>query len=304
MTGIFINYRREDSSAYAGRLYDLFVAHFGSGSVFMDIDAIGPGEDFREVIQQTCASCRVMLAVIGKSWATACDKAGRIRLQNESDFVRLEIVSALIKGLRVIPVLVGGAEMPESSALPADIQSLVFRNAWEISDRRFRQDVQGLAEAVQKILEAEPPKHPPAPDRESDVPKTSVPTTPSPTSHLDPGPQAKTNTELPPNSAQEMSLPKPEVRGDASSESWNAEVSGTAEDAKTDTALPEVDIRQKKESLLDEQRMITKAILHKWLERGSRRGPDAEMERLQRRSEEVKKQLLKIATAEMAAKPR
>ena len=154
MPGIFINYRREDSSAYAGRLYDALLAHFGRESVFMDIDAIGPGEDFREVIQQTCASCDVLLAVIGRSWTTVQDKAAKPRLGAETDFVRLEIASALQKGLKVIPVLVGGADMPDVSLLPAELQPLAFRNAWEVSDKRFHQDVQGLVEAIKKMLAA------------------------------------------------------------------------------------------------------------------------------------------------------
>jgi TIR domain len=152
MSNIFINYRREDSSAYAGRLYDALLAHFGRDNIFIDIDTIGPGEDFRQVIQQTCASCEVLLAVIGRSWATIQDKNGKPRLGNETDFVRLEIASALQKDLRVIPVLVGGADMPDASLLPTDLQPLAFRNAWEISDKRFHQDVEGLVDAIKKML--------------------------------------------------------------------------------------------------------------------------------------------------------
>jgi hypothetical protein len=152
MSNIFINYRREDSSAYAGRLYDALLAHFGRDKIFIDIDAIGPGEDFRQVIQRTCASCEILLAVIGRSWATVQDKNGKPRLTNETDFVRLEIASALQKNLRVIPVLVGGADMPDASLLPTDLQPLAFRNAWEISDKRFHQDVEGLIDAIKKML--------------------------------------------------------------------------------------------------------------------------------------------------------
>ena len=139
MAGIFISYRREDSGPHAGRLYDALVAHFGDDSVFFDIDTISPGEDFREVIERTCSSCKILLAVIGKQWTTVCDKSGRLRLENKNDTLRMEIASALQKGLRVIPILVGGAEMPDESALPEDIQPLVYRNAWDLSDKRFSQ---------------------------------------------------------------------------------------------------------------------------------------------------------------------
>jgi len=152
MNGIFINYRRQDSSAYAGRLYDALVHRFGHGRVFMDIDTIGPGQDFREVIQRTCASCGVFIAVIGNEWATIRDKNGCRRLENDTDFVRMEIASALQKNIPTIPVLVGGAEMPEQLSLPPDIRRLVFLNAWEISDKRFVQDVQGLEHHIAKLL--------------------------------------------------------------------------------------------------------------------------------------------------------
>lgn len=152
MSGIFICYRRDDSSAYAGRIYDRLSAHFGPEHVFMDVDAIRPGEDFREVIRRTCDSCEVLLAVIGRSWVTAADRRGGLRLQDESDLVRVEIASALKKGLHVIPVLVGDAEMPGPETLPTDIKELVYRNAWEISDNRFRQDVDGLVGSLEEFL--------------------------------------------------------------------------------------------------------------------------------------------------------
>jgi hypothetical protein len=156
MTGIFISYRREDSGPYAGRLYDALVSHFGQEGVFFDIDAIGPGEDFREVIQKTCSSCKVLLAVIGRQWATVCDKNGKMRLQSKNDTLRMEIASALQNGLRVIPVLVGGAEMPDESALPEDLQALAYRNAWDLSDKRFHYDVEQLVSALRNTLSADP----------------------------------------------------------------------------------------------------------------------------------------------------
>jgi hypothetical protein len=156
MTGIFISYRREDSGPYAGRLHDALVTHFGSDSVFFDIDTISPGEDFREVIQRTCSTCKVLLAIIGREWVTAQDKQGRLRLENKNDTLRVEIASALKNGLRVIPVLVGGAEMPDESALPEDLQALAYRNAWEVSDKRFHQDVKSLVDVLKRTLESVP----------------------------------------------------------------------------------------------------------------------------------------------------
>jgi hypothetical protein len=43
---IFISYRRDDSSAWAGRLYDHLSSHFASNHIFMDVDSLDLGIDF------------------------------------------------------------------------------------------------------------------------------------------------------------------------------------------------------------------------------------------------------------------
>lgn len=118
MPGIFISYRRDDSIGHTGRLYDLLSQHFGRAHVFMDIDTIGPGENFAEVIEKTCDTCEVLLAVIGHSWESVTGQNGIRRLDDPEDFVRLEIGHALEKGLRVVPVLVDGAQMPDAKIFP------------------------------------------------------------------------------------------------------------------------------------------------------------------------------------------
>src|SRR5687768_11736852 len=110
MPGIFISYRREDTIAYAGRLFDRLRSHFGGRAhVFMDVDTIQPGEDFIEKIEQTVASCDALIAVIGKQWLSTANEQGQVRLADPEDFVHLEIHTALERQIRLIPALVGGA---------------------------------------------------------------------------------------------------------------------------------------------------------------------------------------------------
>src|SRR5438067_10074126 len=97
MKGIFISYRREDTAGYAGRLYDGLAAHFGSDRVFMDVQGIEPGVDFVEAIERALSSCEILIVLIGKDWLAA-DSAGRRRLDDPADFVRLETASALARG--------------------------------------------------------------------------------------------------------------------------------------------------------------------------------------------------------------
>jgi hypothetical protein len=63
MTHIIISYRRADSDAIAGRIRDKLATHFGENSVFMDIDSIPFGIDFREHIQQAPAQNDILVAV-------------------------------------------------------------------------------------------------------------------------------------------------------------------------------------------------------------------------------------------------
>ena len=149
---IFINYRRDDASHLAGRLYDRLAAHFPKKQIFIDVDNLDPGVDFVEAIEQSVGSCDVLIAVIGKRWLTS-EAEGSRRLDNPDDFVRLEIATALKRNIRVIPVLVDDASMPRASELPDDLKSLVRRNAVEVSHTRFSADSERLIAALERVFE-------------------------------------------------------------------------------------------------------------------------------------------------------
>jgi len=152
MRHFFISYRRDDSGGHAGRLYDRLTAHFGSESVFMDIDTIAPGTDFGSVIKDTIAQCEILLVLIGKTWLSITDAIGQRRLDNREDFVRLEVQTGLESNIAVIPLLVGGATMPSAEDLPDALIGLARRNAFELTDRRWHTDVGKLIEETEKIL--------------------------------------------------------------------------------------------------------------------------------------------------------
>lgn len=118
----------------------------------MDVDAIDPGEDFTQVVEQSVGSCDVLLALIGRTWVTTADEEGRRRLDKPSDWVRVEIRTALDRpDTRVIPTLVQGAHMPRSDDLPPELQKLAHRNAFEIRDSRWRADVQRLIADLEEL---------------------------------------------------------------------------------------------------------------------------------------------------------
>jgi hypothetical protein len=151
-SGIFVSYRRDDSSGHAGRLFDRLVHHFGKDRIFMDIDNIEPGEDFVTVIENAVGSCEILIAVIGRHWISSTAESRW--LDNPNDFVRLEIGAALNRDIRVIPVLVQKAIMPNSQDLPDELSRLARRNALELSDHRWQFDVDQLIGALERILAA------------------------------------------------------------------------------------------------------------------------------------------------------
>jgi hypothetical protein len=145
---VFVNYRRQADSGIAGRIYDSLNRALPGVSIFMDVDKLNPGDDFEDALEKTLTSCVVLLAIIGPQWAIMVDQSGQRRLDNANDFVRKELRAALDKGVRVIPVLIGGAQMPDASALPADLKALAKHQAMEIRHERFRADVDALAQAI------------------------------------------------------------------------------------------------------------------------------------------------------------
>jgi tetratricopeptide (TPR) repeat protein len=150
-SGIFICYRREDTSGHAGRLFDRLVSHFGKDTVFMDIDTIEPGEDFVSVIENAVGSCDILIAIIGKHWLSRAGETSRF-LDNPNDFVRLEVATALARDIRVIPVLVQGAVMPKPKDLPDDMSQFSRRNAVELGDVHWQRDVDQLIIFLERVL--------------------------------------------------------------------------------------------------------------------------------------------------------
>jgi hypothetical protein len=177
MQGIFISYRRQDSQSAAGRLADHLKEHMRGVPIFRDVETIEPGVDFVEAIGRALQSCGVLLAVIGPRWASLADSAGRRRLDDPNDYTRLEIATALARDdVRVIPVLVEGAQMPGGDDLPEDLKALSRRNAIELTDKRWEYDVSQLVETLNKALGMQPAPKPPQPEPPppGPVPRTST----------------------------------------------------------------------------------------------------------------------------------
>jgi formylglycine-generating enzyme required for sulfatase activity len=134
---VFISYRRDDSAGHAGRVHDRLEREFGPDLLFMDVDAIPLGVNFIKVLREEVAKCDVLLALIGPNWLNR-------RLDNPSDFLRIEIATALQRDIPVIPILLDGARMPKAAQLPKDLEELAVRNGLDIRHASFRSDMDRL----------------------------------------------------------------------------------------------------------------------------------------------------------------
>lgn len=152
MNKIFISYRREDSAGYSGRLADRLALSFGDRQIFRDFEDIDPGQNFAESIHANLSGANVFLVVIGPRWLQVTDHNGLRRLDNAEDFVRLEIETALQRDIQIIPTLVNGAKMPRKADLPASLSTLIYRQAVELSDSRWEQDVNKLTGYIKNYV--------------------------------------------------------------------------------------------------------------------------------------------------------
>ncbi len=150
---IFISYRREDSEATTGRIGDHLATRFGRDRVFLDVEAIPLGVDFRKHLAREVGRCAVLLAVIGEQWLDDRYQGGPMRgqrrLDDPADFVRIEIQAALTRDIPVIPVLVGKATMPREEDLPDVLKPLAYRQAAAVRHGRdFHGDVDRLIDGI------------------------------------------------------------------------------------------------------------------------------------------------------------
>jgi hypothetical protein len=142
---VFISYRRNDVRYQARDIYEAFCKAIPSDDVFMDVDSIRPGDDFRKILKDWVNKSELVLALIGPAWIDARDpKTKARRLDDPSDFVRIEIGEALARDIPVVPVLIDGTPMPDVRLLPKDLKGLVDRQAEFVEYRTFDADVQRL----------------------------------------------------------------------------------------------------------------------------------------------------------------
>jgi len=165
MTKIFISYRRDDSADVTGRIFEYLTEiskKFDRSAVFMDVDGIPLGVNVPRYIDERVSQCAVMLVVIGAQWVTIIGDDGERRLHHTRDYVRIEVETAIRRGIPIIPVLVMNAKMPRETDLPDSIRDLLDYNGLPVRrDPDFRNDMARLITALDTIVNGVPPTPPP-----------------------------------------------------------------------------------------------------------------------------------------------
>ncbi|HYH69421.1 MAG TPA: TIR domain-containing protein [Urbifossiella sp.] len=169
MLRVFLSYRRSDSEPIANRLSAaLRTRGFG---VFRDREAIRAGAVFGDVLEAAIGGSDVVLVLIGRNWLHATAPTGERRLEQERDYVRMEIARGLGCNALVVPVLIDNTPMPRDDELPADIRPLARRNHFRIRPEEvFEAYVDALAAQIRtdpSVVDPDPA--PPPPSRPAEV---------------------------------------------------------------------------------------------------------------------------------------
>jgi TIR domain len=186
MRQIALSYRRADSAAMTGRIFDELSRHFGMNDVFMDIDAIPLGIDFRNYIDDALKQAKVVVVIVGPRWL-GTKRAGQYRIMEETDPVRIEVETAMRLRIPVVPVLVDGAQMPRSADLPESLRDFSFKNAAEIdAGRDFHPHMNRLKKFLEGIVGVPPPAAEPVANAPDPVPAAAPPPAPKPAPEPEP----------------------------------------------------------------------------------------------------------------------
>jgi uncharacterized protein YecT (DUF1311 family) len=175
MANILISYRRTDSDVFAGRVRDKIADRFGPDSVFMDIDNIPFGRDFRTHVRDALGKSDVVIVVIGSRWL-GTTKSGLARILEETDPVRIEVETALQKGVPVIPILAGDTRMPKPTQLPDTLKDFAFINAATVdTGRDFHPHMERVVRSIEAILDGRPDEAPGHPTKPAPAPTLTTP---------------------------------------------------------------------------------------------------------------------------------
>lgn len=142
--GIFVNYRRSAPPGLVDEIDRRLRDYFGEEQVFLDRKSIRLGHTWSDEIRTRLADSDVLLVLVHEEWLTERDESGTVLLRRERDWVREEIELALASDVKVIPILLDGAQWPADADLPESIRPIRGNQAHRVCAESLPEDVDDL----------------------------------------------------------------------------------------------------------------------------------------------------------------
>ncbi len=149
MALFFLSYRRSTAGPYAGRLSDRLASHFGEAAIFHDRGRLSPGELWQDRVLKELKDAAAVLVVIDKAWGSSFEARAKTE-----DFVLFEIKKAFEFQKTIVPLLVGGASLPDQGKLPLTLQRVLDRHVLvidETSDAGYSASVARLIVVLESL---------------------------------------------------------------------------------------------------------------------------------------------------------
>jgi hypothetical protein len=145
----FINYRRSDVAGFVHAIHAWLISEIPSEQIFLDVDsAIQAGDNFPEVLRRRVIDADIVLCLLGERWLALLKE----RATSNSDYVVIELELALKEEKKIVPVLIGNANMPRAEELPEAIRELSTRQAVRIRDEAFRMGCFNLIKSLDAAI--------------------------------------------------------------------------------------------------------------------------------------------------------
>lgn len=152
---IFVSYRHVDTADTAIRLANALRERFGSTTLFRDEESIRIGADINQRIFDSLMQARVLIVLIGPNWLQT-DALGASRLASKKDPVNMELSFGLLLGLKILPVLVGGAKMPTEAQLPEDLKKIRNFLGIPLTDGSWQEGIDKISQEIGRYVGGRP----------------------------------------------------------------------------------------------------------------------------------------------------
>lgn len=149
MLRLFLTYADSDDRLLLERIRERLETGFGASNIVTSAGVTTGVDNPDEALRNAVIRCDAVLVVIGNGWMRDSDT----RLQSPDGAEHIPLRYGLDnEKIRVIPVLIDGAEMPTPADLPAALRGLAALNAHQVRGAdTFEQDMDLLVEQVNKI---------------------------------------------------------------------------------------------------------------------------------------------------------